>query len=129
MFVAVFGIRKRLSKEKEPPIDLVLRAGDVVEKMVHIMIHIEDPDFEGHLMLPSDGSSAATARTSLAHKTRFECAWALTNVASGTSPQTDRVVQAGGADAFLSILNSKAALKHDLCEQSVWALGNIAGDS
>lgn len=39
------------------------------------------------------------------------------------------MVEAGAAEAFLSILNSKAALKHDLCEQSVWALGNIAGDS
>lgn len=74
IFVAVFGIRKRLSKEREPPIDMVLRAGEVVQRMVQIMIHIEDPEFEAHLMREEGQPS------SLAHKTRFECAWALTNV-------------------------------------------------
>ena len=65
--MAVFGVRKRLSKEKDPPIDKVLAEG-LVERLVHVMIYIEDKDFEKHLF-------NADTSASLAHKTRFECAW------------------------------------------------------
>ncbi|CCH46717.1 Importin subunit alpha [Wickerhamomyces ciferrii] len=92
--------RQILSRERNPPIDLVIQSG-VVPILVTFMVN--QPE-----ML------------------QLESAWALTNIASGTSEQTKYVVEAGAVPHFVSLLYSSSL---EVKEQAIWALGNVAGDS
>lgn len=100
IFEAVQVSRKMLSKQRNPPIKDFINSG-MVPKFVTILERFDNPSLQ------------------------FEAAWVLTNIASGSSDETKVVVDAGAVPRFVKLLSSPQA---QVCEQAVWALGNIAGD-
>nr|CAH7758109.1 unnamed protein product [Callosobruchus chinensis] len=99
-FKATQACRKILSRERNPPIDHMIRLG-VVPRCVEFLGKTHNPALQ------------------------FEACWALTNIASGTSEQTAAVVQEGAIPRLRMLLTSP---RSDVADQAVWALGNIAGD-
>ncbi|PIO32464.1 hypothetical protein AB205_0152400, partial [Aquarana catesbeiana] len=97
---AVQAARKLLSSDRNPPIDDLIKSG-ILPILVHCLERDDNPSLQ------------------------FEAAWALTNIASGTSEQTQAVVQSHAVPLFLRLLHSP---HQNVCEQAVWALGNIIGD-
>lgn len=97
---AVQSARKLLSSDRNPPIDALIESG-ILPILVNCLDKHDNPSLQ------------------------FEAAWALTNIASGTSAQTQAVVAAGAVPLFLQLLLSQ---HQTVCEQAVWALGNIIGD-
>lgn len=80
--LGTIGLRKILSIEEGPPIQPVIDA-NLIPRLIEFMQKEELP----HLQL--------------------ESAWALTNVASGTTQQTQTIIDKGGISLFVKILSSK----------------------
>ncbi|XP_061142793.1 importin subunit alpha-4 isoform X2 [Syngnathus typhle] len=97
---AVQAARKLLSSDRNPPIDDLIKSG-ILPALVNCLERDDNPSLQ------------------------FEAAWALTNIASGTSAQTQAVVESNAVPLFLRLLRSP---HQNVCEQAVWALGNIIGD-
>ena len=101
VLTTVRGFRKILSVEHEPPVEAVLQCG-----IMPILVQL----------LSASGDKKS-------EDIQFESAWALTNVASTNHTRT--VVEYGALSPLIQMLMSGNA---DVRDQSIWCLGNIAGD-
>ncbi|CAF0900064.1 unnamed protein product [Adineta steineri] len=99
-FEGIRSARKLLSIDRNPPIDDLIHL-NFLPILVKCLTYDQYPELQ------------------------FEAAWALTNIASGNSQQTQAVADANALPYLLRLLHSTHS---NVCEQAVWALGNLIGD-
>lgn len=93
-------IRKMLSVDRNPPFAQVIQS-EVVPSLVDFLSRKEYTDLQ------------------------FESAWALTNIAAGTTENTNLLIRCGAVPKFVELLSSPNA---DCRDQAAWALGNLGGE-
>ena len=99
---AATALRVMLDVENQSPVDMVIAASPpVVPKLVELLSH-SNPQLQ------------------------HDAVWALTNIAAGTTQQTDVVVQHGALPPIIRMLSSS---NNDLQEYAACCLGNIACDN
>lgn len=107
VYESVKSLRTLLSIQHEPPIPTIVEMG-VLPLLVELMdIEINDGEeqIERHIC--------------------FEASWALTNIVSSSSPFTQAAVAHGASGVSINLMKSPNV---EVRDQSIWALGNIAGD-
>jgi len=97
---AITDFRKLLSMQDTTPIAAIMHTG-VQQKFVDFLTHA-DP------------------------RVQFQAAWALTNIASGTTENVQAILRVGALKGFVHFLRSPNV---ELRGQCLWGLANIAGDS
>ena len=96
----VVGIRKLLSLVDNPPIQNVIDA-NLLPVFLSLIGRTDVP------------------------RLQFEVLWCLTNIASGKAEHVQALIDKGVVPIFISLLGSP---HQNIIEQSIWALGNIAGE-
>ena len=81
-YLGVIGLRKLLSIEENPPIQAVIDA-NLIGKFIEFMGRSDQPSLQ------------------------LESTWALTNIATGNSHQTQTIVDRGGLEALILMVNSQ----------------------
>ncbi|KAJ6253150.1 importin alpha [Anaeramoeba flamelloides] len=95
------AIKLLLSEETDPPIDLVINTN--VAPYFNEFLSLDNyPDLQ------------------------FESTWALSNLCSENTTQTKYIVDLGVIPKLVRLISSPDIR---VCEQAMWALGNIAGDN
>ncbi|KAH8921038.1 ARM repeat-containing protein [Atractiella rhizophila] len=100
--LAALRVRKLLSRERSPPIDMVINSG-IVPRLIYLLTCSPIPDVQQ------------------------QAAWALTNIASGNQWHVAALCQNGLVPLLVDIIGSPSAAP-ELKEQCIWCIGNIAGD-
>eukprot|EP00760_Papus_ankaliazontas_P024697 PhM_4_TR2413/c1_g1_i1/m.74347 len=103
---AVLSLRKILALEPNAPLDAAVEAGAPA-----ILAQIIMSGYTNDMNVVADA------------------AWALTNIASGTTAHTAAVVEAGGLDAFIYCASRHNEYSHEILHQVIWGMCNICGDS
>ena len=96
---AVTKIRLLVSREANPPIEVVLQSG-ALPYLVRFLSS-NDP------------------------KIQLESSWAITNIASGESQHTQQVIDSGAVEPLMRLIQSEDT---NLALQAMWGLGNISGN-
>jgi importin subunit alpha-6/7 len=110
IYQGAYECRTSLSVESNPPIQSIIDSG-LVPRFVDLL----RPEF--YVNYPPTNP--------LINKCRAEAAWVITNISSGTTEQTEFVVSLG---PVVHLINMLSEPDEAIIDQSVWALGNIAGD-
>lgn len=96
----IVGLRKLLSLIDNPPIQNVIDA-NLLPVLLQLILKEDFP------------------------RLQFEVLWCLTNIASGKAEHVQALIDKGAIPIFIGLLASK---QKNIVEQSIWALGNIAGE-